>query len=180
MPSPLVVALALAGLGVAFARLARFFSLDIAADRFAAMVVQLVEAGNIERAVKLCDAAPKSLAAIGCKALLIEARKGRLDAGTLGAAWLAQVLALRPKLRKFERAVRVAAGLALPCLVVTIVRGGHPLGWVLPLAAGAAVVAGELKARRMEVQILGAWELVMDALAVGVREEVMAEYRRGG
>lgn len=181
-PAPLAVIMLAAAMGLSGARLGWLLTtLNINVPAFTAQVRKLLMAGDPKRALKLCAVAPKAPLAAGIGAMLAaanspgdeEQRRQRL-----GEIWLQGVLSLRPSLRRYEVATRVALGLAGAAVLLGMVGGAglHPLLMMPALATGAVCAITEIKVRALETEILDAWEVVIDTLGPGLRDQMIAGY----
>ena len=111
------------------------FRFNINATQFWAQIQKLVMANNIDRAIKLCNAAPNAALARVLKAGLMRANKGEIEiSNALSEAQLEVV----PQVMKRTSSLPPVASIAtLMGLLGTIV------GLILAFAAGAAVADGD-------------------------------------
>ncbi len=183
-PPALALILVAAALAVTGARMAWLLSnLNMNVAAFTAQVIKLLMAGNPARALKLCAAMPRLPLSIGVRAMLEAVDSVGDDEQrrkVLGEVWLKQVLGLRPGLRRFHQATQVGLGMAGGGLVVGIMGGGlHPMILGPAVASAVVVAATEFKVRQVEAETLGAWEMVLDFMEKGLREQVIATYEAG-
>ena len=107
--------------------IAVFFQLNLNGERFMAQVEKLVVSDNIDKAVKLCNAAPKSALARVLRAGLTRANRGVLE---IGNAIEEETLSVTPQIMK-----RVAALWSLANITVLIGLAGTVLGLIEAFAA---------------------------------------------
>lgn len=111
--------------------IAVFFQLNLNADRFMAQVEKLVVSDNIDKAVKLCNAAPKSALARVLRAGLTRANRGVLE---IGNAIEEETLSVTPTIMK-----RVASLWSLANITVLVGLAGTVNGLISAFRAlGAA------------------------------------------
>jgi len=175
-----------AALAIAGARMAWLLgNMNVNVPAFTAVVLKLLMSGNQDRARKICNATPRVPLAIGVR-LMLESVDGVDDDAELrrrlGPVWLKQVLGLRPTLRRFDQATRLVLGLAGAGVVLSLFGGGglHPMILGPVVATAVVAAATEFKLRQVEAATLESWERVLDFLARGLRDEVIAEYERKG
>jgi biopolymer transport protein ExbB len=102
--------------------IAVFFQYNLNGDRFMSQVEKLVVSDNIDKAVKLCNAAPKAAVARVLRAGLTRANRGVLE---IGNAIEEETLAVTPQVMK-----RVAALWSLANIAVLVGLFGTVLGLI--------------------------------------------------
>lgn len=181
-PSAPAMLLAAAGLiAVLFPLLRLQLRLGVSVEAFGTQVLKLVEANNVDRALRLCAAVPHAPVAIGAGAMLARLGPTEEDRLRVGAIWLRQVLALRPALRRFERLTQLGAGLSIAAAVLMLLGGVGPQGAALlgPLSALGMAVATHQRERAMEQQTLALWERLFDRIVPGGRLRAIADFEAG-
>ena len=88
---------------------ALYFKYNINADQFMAQIQKLVMANNIDRAIKLCNAAPKAALPRVIKAALTRANKGEVEIST---AMEDSTLEVLPQLNKRTPLLTTVSGMA--------------------------------------------------------------------
>lgn len=102
--------------------IAVFFQLNLNGERFMAQVEKLVVSDNIDKAVKLCNAAPKSALARVLRAGLTRANRGVLE---IGNAIEEETLSVTPTIMK-----RIASLWSLANITVLVGLAGTVLGLI--------------------------------------------------
>lgn len=141
--------------------IAVFFQLNLNSERFMAQVEKLVVSDNIDKAVKLCNAAPKSALARVLRAGLTRANRGVLE---IGNAIEEETLAVTPVVMK-----RVSSLWSLANITVLIGLAGTVLGLINSFAAlGAKEIPPEQKAALLNNGIAEAMYNTLFGLVVAV------------
>ena len=128
-----------------------FFMLSINAKAFMAQIKKLIAADNVERAIKLCNAAPNTVVGAGTKGMLVaHGLQGATDSTALQNAFDKAL----PDLFNLIKKLRVLGFVALGCLALAalqILKGGADPSAIPPylmvLGGGLllSVIAGEKK-----------------------------------
>ncbi len=151
----LVYGLGIAGAVIAMARnIFITMSLKINVEVLMGQLVKLIEAGNIDRARKLCEAAPRAYIMSGLIPALKVFAQGDAKRGDLVGAY-EQGVATRKPLLTLGRIVGVVAGLlAVGGLVLGIMHAESvpPEGYAAPIIAGVLVAGGEVLTTRIKEQ----------------------------
>lgn len=148
-------------------------------DALAVVMRKLLIARNLDRALKLCSAAPDAphLAAVraALEACRIGVPQGDPDAGYRDATVLTSERVLAPVRAAYDaafealfrslRLTRIAAGAALPPLFVTIGAWPRVLGSGTPAAGAAAVLVMLAWGLRVDLSVARARTQLFDALA---------------
>src|SRR5262249_10365978 len=135
--------------------IAVFFKYNLNGTRFMAQIEKLVVSDNIDKAVKLCNAAPKAALARVLRAGLTRANRGVLE---IGNAIEEETLAVTPQIMK-----RVPALWSLANISVLV----GLLGTVTGLIRAFKAVGLAAPEQKCQLLTTGIWE-AMDNTAVGL------------
>ncbi|MEQ8274349.1 MAG: MotA/TolQ/ExbB proton channel family protein [Deltaproteobacteria bacterium] len=123
--------------------IAVFFQLNLNGERFMAQIEKLVVSDNIDKAVKLCNAAPKAALARVLRAGLTRANRGVLE---IGNAIEEETLAVTPQVTKRVSALWSLANIAVLVglfgTVLGLIRAFKAIGFAAPEQKQALLTAG--------------------------------------
>lgn len=123
--------------------IAVFFQLNLNGERFMAQIEKLVVSDNIDKAVKLCNAAPKAALARVLRAGLTRANRGVLE---IGNAIEEETLAVTPQVTKRVPALWSLANIAVLVglfgTVLGLIRAFKAIGFAAPEQKQALLTAG--------------------------------------
>lgn len=123
--------------------IAVFFQLNLNGERFMAQIEKLVVSDNIDKAVKLCNAAPKAALARVLRAGLTRANRGVLE---IGNAIEEETLAVTPLVTKRVPALWSLANIAVLVglfgTVLGLIRAFKAIGFAAPEQKQALLTEG--------------------------------------
>lgn len=123
--------------------IALFFKFNINADAFMGQISKLVMANNIDRAIKLCNAAPTAILPKVIKAGLSRANKGELEiANALEEAQLELVPIVQRRTPTLGGVANVATLLGLLGTIVGLIQAFSALESAAPDQRAAALASG--------------------------------------
>lgn len=119
-----IAAMSVLGMAIVVERFyALFFKYNINADQFMAQIQKLVMANNIDRAIKLCNAAPQAALPKVIKAGLTRANKGEIEiANAIEEASLEVVPAITKRTSMLQSTANVATLLGLLGTVIGLIQ----------------------------------------------------------
>jgi len=158
------------GIGAAVLAVARSIfitvTLKVNAQALTDQLIKLVRADNLDRALKLCQAAPKAYITSGFLPALEVFKKGNAKRGDLVHAY-DQGVATRKPLLTFGRIIGVVAGLlAVAGLVIGVMHAESvpSEAYAAPIIAGVLVAGGEMITKRIQDEANAAFGHLLGAL----------------
>ena len=157
--------------------IAVFFKLTLHGARFMAQIEKLVVSDNIDKAVKLCNAAPKAALARVLRAGLTRANRGVLE---IGNAIEEETLAVTPQIMKRVPALWSLANIAvlvgLLGTITGLIKAFKAVGMAAPEQKSALLTSGISEAMNNTAFGLGIAVLAIAAhLLIGSRAKHLVE-----
>ena len=120
-----------------------FFKFNINGNAFMQQIMKLVMANNIDRAIKLCNAAPSAALARGVKAGLIKANKGELEiSNSIEEASLEVVPQVQKRTLMLTQLANIATLMGLLGTIVGLIQAFAALEQAQPEQKAALLARG--------------------------------------